>query len=118
MTEGEGMKLRLIGWWEQFGRRETQTIDAEFNEGRLVGTGTDRVGDFTLEGTYGEEGIRFIKRYCSPHAKHVVMYAGEYDGEGTYSGVYDLGVEIMNGTWLLKVERSATQVDETQNLPD
>jgi hypothetical protein len=69
------------------GRQRTD-VDLEFAGGVLTGRGRDRVGPYTVEGTYDPLTGRceWVKRYLG---KHKVAYRGVNDGRGVW-GVWEI----------------------------
>ena len=90
------------GWWEQegYGRQLMQSLQLRFQGQQLEGSGVDVVGAFTLTGVCENGRVVFNKQYVQ---KHAVTYHGHYDGEGTFSGDWQL--EWEKGKWLIKMER-------------
>ena len=73
-----------------------------FEANRILGTGKDMVGPFTLSGTIGEGGaVVMHKHYLGQHS---VQYAGIYDGEGTMSGEWS--IDFDRGPWLITIRRA------------
>lgn len=72
---------------EHDGSQHQMRFTLDFEDGRVVGTGTDDVGPFTWEGVYSTESfeVKMVKSY----ATHVVHYEGMADGQGIY-GRWDL----------------------------
>ena len=53
----------------------------------IVGSGSDAVGDFSLEGKVNEDGeVTFIKQYIGQHAVN-------------YTGTYNKGSKSIEGQW-------------------
>ena len=69
------------------GRQRTD-VDLDFAGGSLAGTGTDRVGRYTVDGTYDPVTGRceWTKQYVG---KHRVAYRGVNDGHGIW-GVWEI----------------------------
>ena len=79
------------GWWEQrsFGRQSMASLQIHFQEKRLTESGIDIVGPFELDGTLHDSGqVVIVKQYLG---RHNVLYVGTYDGEGTFSGHWQVG---------------------------
>jgi hypothetical protein len=76
------------------GRNRTEVAMA-FENGTLTGAGTDRVGPYTVDGTYnpatGE--CEWTKQYIG---KHTVAYRGVNDGRGIW-GVWE--IRILGGLY-------------------
>ena len=51
-----------------------------FKSGKISGQGTDRVGDFVMEGLYGTEDVQISKHYRGS----LVEYLGKWDGQLIY----------------------------------
>jgi len=70
--------------------RQYMSLALTFADGRLTGTGSDRVGDFTLDGTYDltTGGCRILKLYDGAHS---VVYDGRNEGDGMWLwGLWDI----------------------------
>lgn len=80
---------KWTGYFEQQrrGRQPMHDLSIAFDGNKLAGAGWDFVGSFQLSGTilHGRQ-IEITKHY----EFHQVAYLGEYDGEGTISGVWAL----------------------------
>lgn len=63
-------------------------LEMSFHDGQLEATGADRVGPFTLAGSYdtANGSCRWIKRYIG---RHRVLYEGKHDGRGIW-GVWQI----------------------------
>ena len=93
------------GWWEQhwFGRQEMHELRLRFENGVVSGVGADVVGAFGLTGAMDpRQGVRLVKRYVN---RHEVLYAGQYDGEGTLWGTYR--VDGYTGPWMIRLRPPA-----------
>jgi hypothetical protein len=68
--------------------RHTTDVRLSFHHGDLSGTGRDRVGPYTVDGTYdrGTGQCEWTKRYLG---RHRVYYRGMNDGRGIW-GVWEL----------------------------
>jgi hypothetical protein len=82
------------GVWKGFylqywmpGRHATD-MDLTFEDGRLTGSGSDRVGQFTIDGTYdlATGQCRWVKQYVG---RHSIEYSGLNEGRGIW-GVWEL----------------------------
>lgn len=75
-----------------------ESLQLQFDAGRIVGTGMDVVGDFQVDGTVEHGAVSLKKQYIDAHE---VTYVGAFDGEGTLQGVWSIfGV---GGRWLIRV---------------
>lgn len=99
-------QFQCTGWWEQtgYGRQTMSELWLQFDRQKIVGTGTDVVGRFTLSGRLEEGQVHLNKKYLD---KHTVVYQGHYDGEGTLHGRWALGWD--HGKWLIRIDRSPEQ---------
>ena len=77
------------GYWTEpqrpcFPFRNRMDLDLRFHDGRIDGNGSDRVGIFSISGTFDVQEARcsFRKSY----AGHDVHYDGRNDGTGIYGG--------------------------------
>jgi len=108
--------IQCLGWWEQrgLGRQAMQDLVLDFLGNSLVGHGSDLVAPFTLTGNVRQDGsVEILKQY---RHRHSVLYVGSYDGEGTFSGRWDIGGH--QGEWLIRLLRSsgATLDDDIQEI--
>jgi hypothetical protein len=93
---------RWDGFWVQrgFGRQSMTPFSLRFADGKVSGEGRDMVGRFTFSGIYdlttGE--VRLVKQYVG---KHMVLYVGQPDGEGSIAGAWSLG-NGDSGSFLLR----------------
>ena len=105
MATGSGeFEISCTGWWEQagFGRQPMDPLDLVLQDGRMRGAGQDIIGTFDLAGTLDDTGrVAMVKQYRN---RHQVLYAGTYDGEGTMSGLWDVGID--RGRWLIHFAKS------------
>ena len=70
-------------------------------QGRIEGSGRDIIAPFAFRGELRDDGsVRMIKQY---HRRHAVLYVGNYDGEGTLYGTWDIGG--YQGSWLIRFEQ-------------
>lgn len=91
---------RCVGWWEQdfYGRQPMEDLQLCIAGNRIWGKGTDVIADFTFEGKLREDGmVELIKQYLDQHS---VVYVGQYDGEGTLAGTWD--INGYRGKWHIK----------------
>lgn len=58
-----------------------------FAEGIVLGSGTDEVGDFVINGYQKGTKVKFIKKY---HGKHTVTYNGTIDNKNVVSGFWNI----------------------------
>ncbi|MCA9047920.1 MAG: hypothetical protein KDA89_04290 [Planctomycetaceae bacterium] len=103
----EPCDIHCTGWWEQtgLGRQPMQPLQLRLHQNQLTGAGQDIVGEFRLSGELKADGtLRLVKQYLG---RHQVLYAGIYDGEGTLSGVWDVGFD--HGRWLIRFNKVASQ---------
>ena len=92
---------KCIGWWEQngLGRQAMEALTIEFADGTIRGGGVDLVGPFTMSGAMELGGnVRIVKQYTG---RHHVVYIGNYDGEGTFSGTWL--IDRLAGSWSIKL---------------
>jgi hypothetical protein len=81
--------------------RDQMEMTLTFADGRLSGTGRDRVGSFTFSGTYqtSDGKCEWVKQYVNAHA---IIYRGFNEGKGIWgtwelrdvSGLYTGGFHI------------------------
>jgi hypothetical protein len=87
------------GFWIQHGRCGDMQLHIEFRAGRLSGVGRDRVGSFSVYGTYDLKSGKatFIKAYFRAHQ---IDYRGhaEVVGQGIW-GVWKLPFPADCGGW-------------------
>lgn len=105
--------VECAGWWEQdgMGRQPMGALQLGFEDQRIVGAGTDVIGDFTLQGGLKESNVTIVKHYVDAHS---VDYRGTFDGEGTLQGVWS--IHGVGGRWLIKVVGADTASMEIQDL--
>ena len=64
----------------------------------ISGSGSDIIAPFQFNGRLRDDGsVELIKKY---DRKHSVLYVGQYDGEGTLSGDWD--ISGYRGEWSIK----------------
>ncbi len=71
------------------GRQYMRGLQLEFREGRVTGSGSDRIGPFNLTGEYELKTgkVTLLKRY----ARHRVKYTGQNENDGKWVwGVWTL----------------------------
>ena len=93
---------KWLGYWDQqgVGRQEMHDLTLTFESGRVEGAGWDCVGKFRLEGEIDptrEVPVYLVKRYLD---RHIVVYVGQHDGEGTIFGSWTL--ELDRGSFALR----------------
>ena len=91
------------GWWEQtlLGRQTMDHLQISWKDGKLLGSGHDCVGLFSLDGALTNDGlIDMTKSYAG---KHRVRYVGTYDGEGLMQGTWRLTGQ--QGPWVIRLRR-------------
>ncbi len=94
-------QCKCIGWWQQtgYGRQSMHELRIEFTGAAVVGSGVDLIAPFSLSGKLRPDGaVEFVKQYLG---RHSVLYVGQYDGEGTFHGTWD--IEGYRGNWSIKV---------------
>lgn len=93
---------RWDGFWVQsvLGRQPMKAFALRFADGKVSGEGRDVVGRFTFSGIYNETtgAVRLVKQYVG---KHMVLYVGHPDGEGSILGTWSIGSHH-SGTFLLR----------------
>lgn len=98
-TNSAEFELTCTGWWEQAGcgRQPMDPLRLVLKDGRIRGVGQDMIGMFDLMGTLDDTSqVAIVKQYRN---RHQVLYVGTYDGEGTMSGVWEIGFD--HGRWLI-----------------
>ena len=73
-------------------------LELTFDDGRILGSGIDLVGTFTLRGGLEDGQVALLKHYLG---RHTVDYLGEYDGEGLMCGQWRIG--FFSGPWLIRI---------------
>jgi len=104
------------GWWEQqvYGRQPMTSLQVLFQDKRLIGRGIDIVGKFELDGTLHSNGqVVIVKQYVG---RHKVLYVGTYDGEGTFSGHWQIGND--HGRWLISMNHRANPKDSENSIEE
>ena len=92
-----------------------KSLSVKLKQTTITGSGLDIVGPFSLAGTLKPDGsVRILKQY---HDRHHVLYAGMYDGEGTMSGLWEIGPD--HGRWLIHFEtmKGTTTSDIQEIIP-
>ncbi|MEZ6137789.1 MAG: hypothetical protein R3C53_23120 [Pirellulaceae bacterium] len=105
------MTSNAVGWWQQagFGRQPMHELVLSFTGDRIHGGGIDIVAPFELEGRVRKDGsVEIIKQYIGLHK---VIYVGQYDGEGTLYGTWDINGH--QGKWSIKLLHPAGANDLT-----
>jgi hypothetical protein len=87
-------------------------LQLEFSASAIVGSGHDMIAPFRLSGRLRADGtVEIVKQYVD---RHTVFYVGQYDGEGTFHGTWD--INGYQGLWSIKVvgltESDADEHDE------
>ncbi len=103
MNAESSRSFECDGWWEQngLGRQAMSDLELSFDGRSIRGRGYDIIGLFELDGLVDERSlVELNKHYLG---KHSVLYQGVYDGEGTFSGIWQIGA--YHGKWLIKISR-------------
>lgn len=80
------------------GRQPMHNLVLQLDGQKLTGAGDDVVGPFVMQGSIVEGQVVITKQYLQAHA---VQYTGQWDGEGTYNGVWSIfGV---GGRWAIRI---------------
>lgn len=101
-------RYECIGWWQQarYGRQPMHQLQIHFHQSRIEGSGIDLIAPFTLSGNLRSDGaVEIVKQYA---ARHTVLYVGQYDGEGTLYGTWD--IDGHQGQWSIKLVRPAGHI--------
>ena len=110
-------RCECIGWWQQqgYGRQPMHQLVVHFQESKIAGRGYDLIAPFTLRGELRDDGtVEIVKQYA---ARHTVLYVGQYDGEGTFYGTWD--IDGHQGQWSIKVVRPEGQAEiQDQRIDD
>lgn len=110
-------RCECIGWWQQkaFGRQPMHQLVIYFQQSQIQGSGIDLIAPFTLSGAVRPDGaVEIVKLYA---ARHSVLYVGQYDGEGTFYGTWD--IDGHQGQWSIKIIRSEGQSEiQDQKIDD
>jgi len=100
------------GFWVQegYGRQPMTPFFLTFREGKVTGKGKDIIGPFVFEGEYEEATgqVRLIKQYLF---RHVVIYIGQPDGEGSIHGTWHIG-DAHKGPFLIRPTLQKPRGDE------
>lgn len=99
-------EVQCEGWWQQhlYGRQAMEPLTLTFDGTRLSGEGLDVVGPFHFSGTIDQGRVVLTKQYLG---RHKVTYLGNYDGEGTLSGDWQIGFD--RGQWLIRIVGQAAE---------
>lgn len=101
------MWMSCEGWWEQrgCGRQPMDDLRLAVGDGQIRGSGHDIIGPFVLAGSL-ENGASVVieKTYLG---RHLVLYLGSYDGEGTMSGEWRIGYD--RGRWAIVIRGHESQ---------
>lgn len=86
-----------------------ESLLLEIDGDRIRGEGQDIVAPFTLDGHLSTDGLaRIRKQYVG---QHQVLYVGQFDGEGTFRGTWD--IQGYRGEWLIRL----TAAVDSQRAP-
>lgn len=102
--------IECTGWWQQngYGRQNMEELKLDFQGPTIFGQGTDIIAPFTLSGKVRPDGsVEILKQYAR---RHSVLYIGNYDGEGTMSGKWD--ISGYRGEWSIRISTSKSARDE------
>lgn len=89
-----------------------QDLQLSMSESRIAGKGRDVVGSFTMDGCRRPDGlVEILKQYRGAHS---VLYVGNYDGEGTLYGTWD--ISGYRGQWSIRILHP--QGDQDQEIVD
>ena len=94
-------RCKCIGWWQQegYGRQPMHQLQIAFQGSHIEGSGVDLIAPFTLTGNLRSDGaVEIVKQYSG---RHTVLYVGQYDGEGTLYGDWD--IDGYRGLWSIKL---------------
>lgn len=107
--------------WEPF--RNPMDLELRFVDGRINGSGSDRVGGFVISGSYNNDDMKcsFAKEYAS----HQINYDGCRDGKGIYGQWWFTlpflhctgGFHIWPAGLEEKVEAEAEEEQELEKVP-
>ncbi|KAF8510368.1 hypothetical protein BU17DRAFT_55442, partial [Hysterangium stoloniferum] len=67
------------------------SVTSGYTDGKFSGSGVDGIGEFSVEGSLGTDGVKFIKTYVYSMQDEQVV--------GEYRGALSDGSEIMSGSW-------------------
>ena len=82
-------------------------LQIAFQGSHIEGSGVDLIAPFTLTGNLRSDGaVEIVKQYSG---RHTVLYVGQYDGEGTLYGDWD--IDGYRGLWSIKL----LQLDPTDS---
>ena len=110
---------KCVGWWQQhgLGRQLMHGLQLTIDGKSIRGSGLDIIAPFTFAGHLRSDGaVEMIKQYVGLHS---VLYVGQYDGEGSLYGTWD--ISGYQGKWLIRFERPVTEsleIEEILPLPD
>ncbi len=102
--------IECNGWWEQrgYGRQQMSELVLDFRGPTILGQGRDIIAPFTLMGKVREDGgVEILKQYSN---RHCVLYVGNYDGEGTMNGRWD--ISGFQGEWSIRLLKSESSADD------
>jgi len=106
MPENNIQRISCEGWWEQeyFGRQAMTELVLQFEDGVIIGSGTDVIGRFAFTGAISAAGqVALLKQYLGQHS---VDYIGTYDGEGVMWGEWRIG--SWHDRWLIRLRRGGS----------
>jgi hypothetical protein len=95
--------IECTGWWQQrgMGRQPMNELKLDFRGPTIAGSGTDVIAPFTIAGKFRNDGtVELLKQY---YRRHSVLYVGNYDGEGTLCGRWDIAG--FQGEWLIQLRK-------------
>lgn len=87
MRELESLSGSWLGFWVQHRSRGHMEMALGFANGRVAGSGMDRVGPFLVAGEFDTTGE---VSFCKSYATHKVHYGGFWDGT------------MIHGDWLIE----------------
>lgn len=101
--------VQCEGWWQQrgLGRQYMTELEINIQDRQVFGTGVDCVAPFEIAGTIREDGVVELRK--NYEFLHSVIYAGRYDGEGTFWGTWAIGND--RGDWTIRISRDQPAAD-------
>ncbi|HWA83841.1 MAG TPA: hypothetical protein VG820_10425 [Fimbriimonadaceae bacterium] len=97
-----------LGAWIQFGVRGHMRLKLRFSDGCLSGGGADRIGSFSIVGSYdANDSVAFVKNYRT----HRVSYRGKWDG-AMIAGTWNIVGQIGTGPFEIWPESESMLVEE------
>ncbi|MCA9085717.1 MAG: hypothetical protein KDA81_16765 [Planctomycetaceae bacterium] len=106
--------MQCVGWWQQsgLGRQPMNELVMRISDAQIEGDGVDVVAPFTLRGEVRADGsVEMVKQYLH---RHSVLYVGNYDGEGTFSGQWD--IDGYRGEWAIRLLRTMHPTDAIEEI--